>query len=316
MSPTMDHAAYFLVGPTAVGKSTVAQHLAEQRSASILSADSMLIYRGMDIGTAKPTMAERGDVPYYGVDLADPDEGFSVWDYRQHALEALALLDDNRELIVTGGTGLYVKSLIHGLEDRPGGDPALRAEWKQRLEEEGIGPLQEAVRQADPALFEALADKENPRRLIRALETAGSPQATPSWQSADEPVLVGLSMDPKLLNVRIAQRVEEMYAQGLVEEVTRLLERESPLSKTARQAIGYAEAIELIEGQVTRAEAVERTTIRTRRLAKRQRTWFRHQANVAWVEVTPESDVATVGDQVAQRWREHGATEIRSGPSS
>jgi len=292
VSRPVDYAAFFLVGPTAVGKSAVAQHLAEQRSASILSADSMLIYRGMDIGTAKPTVAERGDVPYYGVDLAEPDESFSVWDYRRHALEALAALPEGEELIVTGGTGLYVKSLIHGLEDRPGGDAALRTEWERRLADEGIGALQDAVRRAAPERFEALADKENPRRLIRALEAAGAPHAVPSWTSAEEPVVVGLSMEPELLNARIAQRVEEMYAQGLMEEVTRLLERDRPLSETARQAIGYAEAIELIEGQATQAEAVERTIIRTRRLAKRQRTWFRHQANVDWLEVAPESDVA------------------------
>ncbi len=313
MNRPVNHAAFFLVGPTAVGKSSVAQYLAEQRSASILSADSMLIYRGMDIGTAKPTVAERGDVPYYGVDLAEPDESFNVWDYRRDALEALAALPEGEELIVTGGTGLYVKSLVHGLEDRPGGDAALRAEWERRLADEGIAALQEAVRRAAPERYEALADKENPRRLIRALETAGAPPETPSWQSTEEPVLAGLSMEPELLNARIAQRVEEMYAQGLVEEVTRLLERERPLSETARQAIGYAEAIALIEGQATQAEAVERTVVRTRRLAKRQRTWFRHQANVDWVEVTPGADVAALAEQVAQRWRKHGATEIRSG---
>ncbi len=311
MNRPRDVEAFFLVGPTAVGKSAVAHCLAEQQSATILSADSMLIYRGMDIGTAKPSVAERGDVPYYGVDLADPDEDFSVWDYRHHALEALAKINREDALIVTGGTGLYVKSLIHGLTRHPGADKALRVEWERRLANESIEALQEAVRQADPVRYEMLSDKENPRRLIRALETAGTPPDEKPWQSESDPVLIGLSMEPHLLNARIAQRVEDMYAQGLVEEVSHLLVRERPLSKTASQAIGYAEVIDLIEGRATQAEAVERTIVRTRRLAKRQRTWFRHQANVIWVDVAPESSVTSLAEQVAQRWREYGSTPIR-----
>ncbi len=312
MSGAARPAAYFLVGPTAVGKSAVAQVLAEQRSATILSADSMLIYRGMDIGTATPTPAECGDVPYYGVNLVDPDVDFSAWDYRLHALEALASIAEGTQVIVTGGTGLYVKSLTHGLAGHPGADQALRAEWDRRLQEEGVDALQEAVREANPAGFEALSDKENPRRLIRALETAGAPEAQQAWLNEPGPTLVGLSMSPELLNARIAQRVEAMYAQGLVEEVVRLFAREQPLSKTARHAIGYTEAIDLVEGRATQAEAMERTIVRTRRLAKRQRTWFRNQMRVDWVEVTPQSSVALLAEQVAERWGEHGPTVIRA----
>jgi len=307
---------YFLVGPTAVGKSAIAQYLAETRSASILSADSMLIYRGMDIGTATPTREERGDVPYYGVDLVDPEDDFSAWDYRVRALDALTSIGAHAEVIVTGGTGLYVKSLTHGLSGHPGADLALRKEWERRLPEEGIAALQDAVRAANPAGFKALADKENPRRLIRALETAGTSVPRQEWQGETGPMLVGLSMDPELLNARIAQRVDEMYAQGLVDEVTQLLARERPLSRTARQAIGYAEAIDLVEGRMTQAEAVERTVIRTRRLAKRQRTWFRHQARVDWVDVTPRSSVASLAGEVVERWERHGPTEIRTGDGS
>ncbi len=312
MSSSVSHAAYFLVGPTAVGKSAVAQILAEQRSSTILSADSMLIYRGMDIGTATPTPAERGAVPYRGTDLVDPAEEFSVWDYRLHALEALASITDGTEVIVTGGTGLYVKSLTHGLAGHPGADPALRAEWDRRLPEEGIVALQDAVRALNPAGFEALSDKENPRRLIRALETAAAPEAQRAWQSEKGPMLVGLSMAPELLNARIAQRVDAMYTQGLVEEVVSLLACQKPLSKTARKAIGYAEAIDLVEGRATQAEAMERTIVRTRRLAKRQRTWFRHQVRVDWVEVTPQASVASLAEQVAELWGKHGPTAIKS----
>ncbi len=312
MSGPAQRAAYFLVGPTAVGKSAVAQVLAEARNSVILSADSMLIYRGMDIGTAKPTPVERGDVPYYGVDLVDPEESFSVWDYRLHALDALREVGDEGELIVTGGTGLYVKSLTHGLADRPGADGELRAEWERRLEEEGIEALRAAARAADPKGFAALADTDNPRRLIRALESAGASSPSRSWQASRLNVkLVGLSMAPELLSAHIVQRVDAMYAAGLLEEVERLLGRDRPLSDTARQAIGYAEAIDVIEGRSSREDAMQRTVVRTRRLAKRQRTWFRNQADVAWVEVTPESTVASLVEQVSELWREYGPAGIR-----
>jgi len=304
----------FLVGPTAVGKTAVAQVLAEQRRAAVLSADSMLIYRGMDIGTAKPTSGERGHVPYYGMDLAGPEALFSAWDYRRYVLALLAELPDDGELIVTGGTGLYIKSLTHGLVDRPGGDAGLREAWEVRLHEAGgFERLQQVVRETVPEIYEALADKQNPRRLIRALETAGGVRSGPGWQHerSGGPVLIGLSMVPELLNARIARRVQAMYAQGFIAEVEQLLASGATLSKTARQAIGYAEAIDLIEGRLTEAQAVERTTVRTRRLAKRQRTWFRHQAEVIWVEVTESSTVASLAEHVSQLWREHGPTAIK-----
>ncbi|MBT3192031.1 MAG: tRNA (adenosine(37)-N6)-dimethylallyltransferase MiaA [Verrucomicrobia bacterium] len=308
----MSLAAHFLVGPTGVGKSAVAQLLAEQQGAPILSADSMLIYRGMDIGTAKPTVDERGAVPYFGVDLVDPDVTFSAWEYRRHALDALKRVPAPPYAIVTGGTGLYVKALTHGLVDRPGADPALRERWQRRLAEEGIGALQRALREVAPDVFESLADKQNPRRLIRALETVDAPQ--PRVDRPEEAVpatVVGLSIDPELLNERIAQRVHTMYDQGLLDEVEQLLAAGKPLSKTARQAIGYAEAMDLVEGRLTQAQAIERTIVRTRRLAKRQRTWFRHQADVIWVEVTRERSLADLADKVGQQWREHGPTAIR-----
>ena len=305
--------AHFIVGATAVGKSAVAQFLAEKRGSVILSADSMLIYRGMDIGTAKPSLAERGDVSYFGIDLADPSEKFSVWDYRQHALGVLA---ENSEsaggVIVAGGTGLYVKSLTHGLENRPGADSALRDEWERRVREEGVGVLQEHLRKVAPEAFESLSDRENPRRLIRALESVGSKHKRQSWQGREsEALIVGLCMENSLLHERIARRVEIMYAEGLVAEVEQLLARERPLSDTALQAIGYAEAISLIEGRMTQEQAVERTVIRTRQLAKRQRTWFRNQAQVAWVEVRSDSGVEELAERVEELWREHGATGVR-----
>ncbi len=310
----MSLSAHFLVGPTAVGKTAVAQHLAEKQGSVILSADSMLVYRGMDIGTAKPTEAERGDVTYYGVDLVDPDVAFSVWDYRRHALDVLAASPAAGHAIVTGGSGLYVKSLTHGLVERAGSDLALREVWERRLQESGVGALQDALRDASPAAYEALVDKQNPRRLIRMLETLDSPPASGQWQEEGaDAVIVGLSMQPDLLNARIAQRVSVMYDQGLIIEVEALLARELPMSRTAQQAIGYAEAIAHLEGRMTQEQAMERTIVRTRRLGKRQRTWFRNQANVVWVEVTQASTVVELSDQVEALWRQYGPTAIKTG---
>lgn len=308
--------AWFLAGATAVGKSAVAQHLAERRGAAILSADSMLIYRGMDIGTAKPSLAERGQVSYYGIDLAGPDERFSVWQYREQALEVLSR---EPQVIVVGGTGLYLKSLTHGLRSVAGENAVLRSEWEARVAAEGVGVLREHVRRVAPDAFEQLADKDNSRRLIRVLEQAGSVErgsgsverGAGDWSvPAGGGRMVGLFAERSLLQARIAHRVEQMYADGLLEEVEALLAA-GVLSETARQAIGYAEAIGHLAGELSEAAAKERTVVRTRRLAKRQMTWLRHQAEIDWVEVSSGVEVEELAGAVEELWRKNGATAVR-----
>jgi tRNA dimethylallyltransferase len=310
--------AFFLVGPTAVGKTDVAQRLAERMSTGILSADSMQVYRGMDIGTAKIPTEARGTVPYAGMDLVNPDQSFSVWLYREQALAALrsdAL--NGRRTIIVGGTGLYVKSLVDGLE--PASAPSLeaRVRWENLWMSHGIGALKEALRSLDGPALEALSDKENPRRLIRALERAQSGiSASPAgWRERRPEVggapLVGLTLPTADLRERIGQRVRAMYGAGLIDEVRGLLQRYGTLSETAGAAIGYAEAIACIRGECGVSEAVERTLARTRSLAKRQRTWFRHQADVRWVEVDMGMSTDEVADRVWSLWSEYGPTTIR-----
>jgi len=299
-----------LVGPTAVGKSAVAEAIAQRTGAAVLSADAMLIYRGMDIGTAKPDRQTRERVDYLGIDLVDPCESFSVWAYREAVAAQLALLPAGRELIVAGGSGLYVKALTMGLE-AAGAGAATRARWEALFAEQGVEGLRQTLRQRDAAVFDALPDPRNPRRLIRALErldAGGEPPDTGcSWrESAAQPVLAGLWMEPALLNKRIEHRVEAMYDAGLLEEVGGLMADSRGLSPTARQAIGYAEAIDVLEGRCSRNEAMARTAARTRRLAKRQRTWFRHQARVEWVEITTGETVESLADRVQGIWRTHG----------
>lgn len=305
MRPVNDQ-AYFLVGPTAAGKTAVAQWIAEREGSEILSADSMLVYRGMDIGTAKPTAGERGRVRYHGIDLVSPDCRFSVWDYRQAALDALADAAARRKsVIVVGGTGLYVKSLTHGLDEIPGPDPDVRARWERVLERDGVAALQAALRERSPDMLASLDDAQNGRRLVRALELdAAGVRALPRGWEADPTPMPALDMPAERLHSRIEQRVHDMYGRGLVDEVEALSQSCGTLSATALQAIGYAEVLAWQEGRCSREEAVAETIRRTRRLARRQRTWFRHQANVRWIEVGESIEDAAAAVQA--HWREWG----------
>ncbi len=304
-------AAYFLVGPTACGKSSVAQVLAERMGAGVVSADSMIVYRGLDIGTAKPTILEQGSVPYWGMDLVGPDQLFSVYDYRVAVRDALVGVD--RPVIVAGGTGLYVKSLILGLDPQREGVSPQRAKWDALFEAQGIVGLQAALEACAPGALAALADPRNPRRVIRALERAEEPESEGRvWETRTQSVpVVGLQMDPAVLAARIATRVDQMYAAGLADEVSKLLAGGISLAKTAAQAIGYAEAIDYVRGVCTLEAAKERTVVRTRQLAKRQRTWFRHQVVTEWVEVGTGEDPGRVADRVGEVWERYGATPIR-----
>ncbi len=302
-----------LAGPTATGKSALAHHLAKQKGYAVLSADSMLVYRGMDIGTAKPPVPQRNEVTYLGIDLVDPFKMFNAWQYRQRAIEQLARLAPGQNVIVAGGSGLYFKVLTEGLNESPGA-PGCREHWERILETQGVEGLQAALRTRAPEALERLADPLNPRRLIRALEgvenkMTGTAQSGKDW--SPQPVWAGLQMDPGLLNTRIQQRVEVMYGEGFLEEVTVLLSK-GTLSTTARQAIGYAEAIAVLKGECTTKEAMERTVVRTRQLAKRQRTWFRNKARIAWIEVTERDSVESLAVQIQNVWRKNGPSKISS----
>ncbi|MDP6491364.1 MAG: tRNA (adenosine(37)-N6)-dimethylallyltransferase MiaA [Kiritimatiellia bacterium] len=306
--------AYFLAGPTASGKTAMAHQLAAQHGLEILSADSMLIYRGMDIGTAKPTPEERGTVPYHGIDLASAAETFNSWQYRAYALKSLAEIEKRgRRAIVVGGTGLYLKALTHGFADAPGPDPTLRSHWEGILAEEGVAPLAAALKEQSPSLYEAIDDPDNGRRLVRFLEWAAAGLEAPprNWnREVDSTPMAALKVDPDLLKSRIEQRVRAMYGQGLLDEVRGLLLSESGMSRTARQAIGYAEAIALLKGQCSQEEAIERTATRTRQLAKRQRTWLRTQAAVEWIDVTADTSVVDLAEAVWAQWDRQGPTGI------
>lgn len=284
---------YCLAGATATGKSAVAQLLAERIGGVILSADAMLVYRSLDIGTAKPSRAERGDVPYFGIDCVTPAEDFSAAMWLNEAERASA---SSAPCIVAGGTGLYFSALLRGLDPSPPSNPALRATLEAL-------PL-EALQARLAATGRTIADPSNPRRLVRALEILESGGELPGgWQEKVKPALTALTWDRAVLHQRIARRVEEMYATGLLVEAERARTLYPQWSRTAAQAIGYAEAFAVLDGTMSLAEAKERTVIRTRQLARRQEVYLRGQFEVTWIRGESGDTVESLAEKVAQEWQ-------------
>lgn len=283
-----------IVGPTAVGKSAVAERVALALGGEIVNADSMQVYRGMDVGTAK-TPREARLVPHHCVDLVDPGTPYSAALYQRDARAAIERIRAAGHLpVLVGGTGLYVRAAL----DRfvfPEGEVAhpTRQALERLAEEIGPGALHERLRAVDPAAA-ALIHPHNVRRVVRALEmlasgTSYAEQAT--GFAAREPYyehtfFVGLTMDRTELYRRIDERVDAMMASGLLDEVTRLLSEGYRTALTSAQAIGYKELLPVLDGTAELADAVERIKRATRRYAKRQLTWFRRDPRVEWIDVT------------------------------
>ncbi|MHB8465352.1 MAG: tRNA (adenosine(37)-N6)-dimethylallyltransferase MiaA [Acidimicrobiales bacterium] len=270
-----------LVGPTAVGKSSLAMALARSRDGvELVSVDSMQVYRGMDIGTAKPTPAERAEVPHHLIDLADPSERFTVTRFARLAADAVDAIEARgRTAILVGGTGLYLQAVL-GDVDPPGEWPDVRA----ALATEGTEALIRRLRQLDPVALRRI-EPGNRRRLLRALEvTIGSGRPFSSFGPGVDAyptnarfALVGVWLPRRVLARRIEQRVADMMAAGLLDEVRCLT-----LGPTARQALGYKELLDHVETGAELTSCVERTITRTRELGRRQRAWFRRDPRIRW----------------------------------
>jgi tRNA dimethylallyltransferase len=281
-----------LAGPTAVGKSEIALHLAEQLGGEIISVDSMQVYRGLDIGTAKPDAAERARVPHHLIDVADLFEAFDAAQFVELANRAIAEIHRRgRRPILCGGTGLYFKALLEGLGNAPPSDQALRAE----LERTPLAELLRELDEKDPATA-ARIDRQNPRRVFRAVEVirlTGKPFSgqRASWTKEDNSVggfqLIGLTREPGDLHARIDVRVDRMFARGLVAETRALLDQGLAQNRNAQQALGYRQVIEHLRGEHALAQTIALVKQRTRQFARRQRTWFRHQLAVVGVELQP-----------------------------
>lgn len=311
-------AAFFLVGPTASGKTAVSTEIARRTGALVLSADSMLVYRGMDVGTAKPSPAELAGTDLRGVDLVAPDEPFGAGAWLRHAKAAFDEADAaGRDVVVAGGTGFWVSALLRGI-DAPPPDPVRRAELA-RLAQAPDGP--EKLRAAAEALMPGSTAKiaaDNPRRLVRLVEILESGARPGSFRETAErtralPAMAGLWFEPEALAARIEARARAMFAGGALLRETGVLVADHPgfERSTAGAGIGYAEALAVLRGEIDEEEAVSRTAARTRRLAKKQRTWWRHQEAVEWVPGPSDArDVGRAADAVMQIWRKNGKTPV------
>jgi tRNA dimethylallyltransferase len=304
-----------ILGITACGKNKLAFKLAESLGAEIISIDSMKVYRRMDIGTAKPSVQQRQRVKYHLIDIIEPSDSFSVGAFHEKALEAIEQIHGRgRKIVAVGGTALYVKALLYGLFEGPGSDEQVRAELRQRLKAEGPGELHRELSSVDPVAAERINPNDS-RRIIRALEvytitgkpissfqkqwethgtqTAGNERPGRSRPEHDW-TIIGLRRDRADTNSRINTRVKRMILDGLVDEVKSLLSEEKPLSKQARCAIGYAEIIQYLNGQMDLMETTELIKKNTRRLAKGQRTWFKSFKNVHWLDVKPQETIEEI----------------------
>ena len=276
-----------IVGPTASGKSDLALELARRLGGEILSVDSMQVYRGMDVGTAKPTGAEQAEVRHHLIDLVTAVEEFTVARFVEMADRVIAEARQRGvPLIATGGTPLYYKALFEGLFDGPAADPVLR----ERLRAEPPEALHARLAQVDPAAA-ARIHVNDAKRLVRALEVyelTGRPISSyqTDWtqtQARHEAAWFGLSWEREALNRRINARVKAMIQAGWVQEVQGLLEQYGALSKTAGEATGYAELIGHVHGRLSLEDAVEEIKIATRQLARRQMKWFKRFPGVQWL---------------------------------
>jgi tRNA dimethylallyltransferase len=295
-----------VVGPTAAGKSALALALAHELDGEVVNADSMQLYRGLDIGTAKLTVAEREGVPHHVLDIWDVTEPASVAEYQRLARTAV---DDiaarGRPALVVGGSGLYVRAVLEEFEF-PGTDPALRASLESELAAVGPAPLYERLRSRDPAAAARILPS-NGRRIVRALEVveltgepfaARLPDPVPYYPSV---VHVGVDLDTAVLDARIAARVDRMWADGLVAETAGLAQRGLRSGRTASRALGYQQVLAYLDGSLPSEEAARTETVRaTRRFVRRQRSWFRRDPRIGWLDAESPGLVATVLRRIGQ----------------
>ncbi|MCQ4574441.1 MAG: tRNA (adenosine(37)-N6)-dimethylallyltransferase MiaA [Candidatus Brocadiales bacterium] len=301
----MNQPLWILTGPTASGKSDVAFHVARAMGAEIISADSMQVYRGMDIGTAKPSSEARAGVPHHLIDVVEPSESYSVGRFVRDAQQVITDVEQRGgRHLVTGGTGLYIKALREGLFSGPEADWALREELMAVAEEKGSAYLHNILKDADPGGAARINDGDL-RRIVRALEVHQKTGRAISllqreWgRDGGESSLIVLYRSKSDLHRRIEQRVDKMLEQGLVEETQRLLSHpKGSLGKQAREALGYKEVIEYLDGKLSADQMRDNIKQHTRRFAKRQMTWFRSFPRAIWMVINEGEDTKSVSKRV------------------
>jgi tRNA dimethylallyltransferase len=301
------HSCLFLTGATASGKTAIGVELASLLDAEVVALDSMTLYRGMDIGTAKPAEGERAGVPHHLIDVLDPWEGASVADYRDWAAKAVAeIRSRGKRVLFVGGTPLYLKALLRGLFDGPAADPEIRARLEAEIAGEGSLALHTRLAALDPATAARLHPNDH-RRVIRALEvfeTTGRPMSELQSEH-DRPApptvpVVAIDRPRAVLHKRINQRVVRMFQAGLVEEVRRLIEGPQPIHAIPAQGVGYQEVITYLHNGGPESSMIERTQIRTRQFAKRQGTWFRGLDEIKIEEVRERESARECAGRLAR----------------
>jgi tRNA dimethylallyltransferase len=298
--------SWFLTGPTAGGKSQVGLELAQLLDAEIISLDSMALYRGMDIGTAKPTAEERRRVPHHLIDIIDPADEFSLAQYIERAQSVAAeIIVRGRRPLFVGGTPLYLKSLLRGIFEGPPADWEFRQRLQTEADKRGGTWLHDRLTQVDPLAASRLHPNDS-RRLIRALEVhakTGQPiselqQQFDRARPAEQCHVVMLDWPREVLYARIDARVDAMFAAGFVEEVRTLLALPRPLSRTARQGVGYRETISYLRGEQDLAETITLIKNHTRQFAKRQLTWFRSLSECRRLELSEPFEAGAVAKAI------------------
>jgi len=298
MTPTSKPRIIIVCGPTASGKSELAVRLAQRMDGEIVNADSMQIYRGMDIGTAKPDLAERAGIPHHLIDLVEPGQPFSAADFAEAARQAISAINARgRRPVIVGGTGLYIRALLHGLVDSPSGDDQVRRDLHNEARERGNQALFAELLQVDPELAQRI-HPNNLVRIIRGLEVfrlTGIPLSRHqlehgfSGQHYDS-LQIGIRVDRRELYARIEARVDRMLAGGLLAEVQGLLDQGYGPEQKAMNSIGYKETAAFLAGEYSLDEAVRLIKRNTRHYAKRQLTWFNSIPEIIWLEYPENFD--------------------------
>jgi tRNA dimethylallyltransferase len=304
-SPASSRRVLVLIGPTASGKTPISLRIARQLGAEILSADSRQLYKLMDIGTAKPTSRERGNIKHYFIDDRMPDEDFNAGMFGK---QGRGIIDDilwrKKVPLVVGGSGLYIQALVEGLFDGPSADDEFQRYIWQRMEDEGPEKLLAELIAIDPQSAKGMLPS-NKKRIVRALEVyhlTGIPLSEMQKQSrisiSFTPVFVGLNWDRAVLYDRINRRVDTMIEGGLVGEVKSLLAKGYSRKTNALQTVGYREVFDFLDGKVTEKRMIELIKQNSRRYAKRQLTWFRHDERIKWFDVNGEEDFQSVAKEI------------------
>lgn len=294
-----------VVGPTASGKSALGIALAHKFGGEVVNVDSMQLYKGMDIGTAKLPVAEREGIPHHLLDIWEVTRTASVAEYQELAVATVeGIMARDKMPVLVGGSMLYVQSLIDAWSFPPT-DPTVRAKYEERLAEIGVDALHAELAEVDPDAARIIEDKD-PRRTVRALEVielTGKPfqasqppkNAAPRWGTR----ILGLRTNAEWLNPRIELRTRMMFEQGLIDETRGLIDAGLVRDSTAGRAIGYAQVLAMLDGELTEAEAVEQTITGTRRYVRRQRSWFNRDPRTVWLDAAGDDVVGAALDSLA-----------------